>query len=376
MSGGPAYPAAERWLHRIAFATLGAQRDLSAMEDRLFAGTLAAVEVEAPVYVTGLPRAGTTVLLEILATSPEFAFHTYRCMPFVLCPLFWNRVSRPFRRPARAQERAHGDGTLIGYDSPEAFEEIIWKLYWPRHYAKDCIEPWSGDERDGDFERFLRAHMRKLVAGFGSGHPERAPRRYLAKNNASIARIALLARLFPACRIVIPFREPRGHVASLMRQHARFTALHAADRFALDYMNWLGHYEFGAALRPINFGGWCGETKVASAGSADFWLTYWTRAYAAILEAPRSNVLLFDYDGACAAPRGHLERLAAALGVRDPGAMLAAAGERLRAPTSHDDAVLRGASPALLARADELHERLRENVAVSTTSRDPGAGSW
>jgi hypothetical protein len=364
MSGRAVYPAAERWLHRIAFATLGAQRDLSAMEDRLFAGALAAVEIEAPVYITGLPRSGTTVLLEILATSPEFAFHTYRCMPFVLCPLVWDRVSRPFRRPARAQERAHGDGTLIGYDSPEAFEEIIWKLYWPRHYGEDCIEPWSGDERDDDFERFLRAHMRKLVAGFASGHPERAPRRYLAKNNASIARVALLSRLFPACRIVIPFREPRSHVASLMRQHGRFTALHATDRFALDYMNWLGHYEFGAALRPINFGGWCGGIGVDQAGSADFWLTYWTRAYAAILDSPRSNVVLFDYDGACAAPRSHLERVAARLVVRDPGAMLAAAGERLRAPTSYDDAALHGASPALLAQARDLYDRMRTQAAL------------
>src|SRR6185436_2307720 len=117
---------------------------------------------------------------------------------------------------------------------------------------------------------------------FGARQPESRSRRYLAKNNANIARIALLARLFPACRIVIPFREPASHVASLMRQHSRFTALHAADRFALDYMNWLGHYEFGAALRPIDFGGWRGAPAAETAGSPDFWLTYWVRAYAAV----------------------------------------------------------------------------------------------
>src|SRR5262249_7650400 len=147
--------------------------------------------------------------------------------------------------------------------------------FWPQHYGAHRIEPWTERERNGSFEHFLRAHMRKLVGGLASAAAEPAPRRYLAKNNASIARIALLSRLFPACQIVIPFREPRAHVASLMRQHARFTALHARDRFALDYMNWLGHFEFGAALRPINFGGWCDMLTVDATGSADFWLTYW-----------------------------------------------------------------------------------------------------
>lgn len=357
MSGQSGYPAAERWLHYVAFAMLGFQQDLSALEDRWFAGSLAAVDIGAPVYVTGLPRAGTTVLLEILATLPGFAFHTYRCMPFVLCPLIWERLSRSFRRPGLTRERAHGDGTLIGYDSPEAFEEIIWKLYWPQHYGADCIEPWSERSRNGQFEDFLSAHMRKIVAGFGARDPHGRPRRYLAKNNAGIARIALLSRMFPACRIVIPFREPLSHVASLMRQHRRFTALHATDRFALDYMNWLGHFEFGAALRPINFGGWCRATRMERADSADFWLKYWSETYAALVEAPPSNALFFDYDGACAGPRGHLERLATALDIGDPGALLAAGSARLRPPTRYD--AVPGAAPALLSRAGEIHERLR-----------------
>ena len=28
-------------------------------------------------------------------------------------------------------ERAHGDGMTIGYDSHEAFEEVLWRAFWP-----------------------------------------------------------------------------------------------------------------------------------------------------------------------------------------------------------------------------------------------------
>lgn len=360
MSVASTYPAAERWLHHIAFATLGMQEEFSALEDRLFGAALAATHIDTPVYVSALPRAGTTVLLELLAQLPEFAYHTYRCMPFVLCPLLWNRISRRFRRPGRSRERAHGDGTPVSYDSPEAFEEIIWKRFWPRHYRTDGIKLWSAHERDTDFEHFLRAHMRKTIFSFKQHPADGGPCRYLAKNNAGIARLGLLSVLFPDGRVVIPFREPRGHVASLLRQHRHFTSLHTSDRFTLDYMNWLGHYEFGASLRPIKFAGQIGMTTNEAAMSVDFWLDYWCNAYAAVLDARCANVVLFDYDGACAAPRAHFERLGLALDLRDRESLVVAANDRLRTPTEHPVDALSDASRALMTRAQTLYQRLCE----------------
>jgi len=85
------------------------------------------VEVEAPIFITSLPRAGTTILLAALNSVPQLATHLYRDMPFVMAPLLWSRLSGRFRKQAVLQERAHGDGIAIGYDSPEAFEEVIWR---------------------------------------------------------------------------------------------------------------------------------------------------------------------------------------------------------------------------------------------------------
>jgi len=60
--------------------------------------------------------------LNALSALPAMCVHTYRHMPFVLCPLLWHRVSRGLRQESKLSERAHGDGLLVGFDSPEAFE--------------------------------------------------------------------------------------------------------------------------------------------------------------------------------------------------------------------------------------------------------------
>ena len=65
---------------------------------------------------------------------------TYREMPFLLLPLLWNVISRRFYPPDTMLERAHGDGMTIGNDSVEAFEEILWRAFWPEKYPKDRIE--------------------------------------------------------------------------------------------------------------------------------------------------------------------------------------------------------------------------------------------
>lgn len=60
-------------------------------------------------------------------------------------------------------ERAHGDGIKIGYDSPEAFEEVIWRAFWPKKYGKDSIELWHADENMPDATEFFEKHFRKIV---------------------------------------------------------------------------------------------------------------------------------------------------------------------------------------------------------------------
>jgi hypothetical protein len=298
-----AYGKIDRLLHRLAFGGIELQKAVADIEDQMYRAALEKITPLPPVFVTSVPRAGTTLLLDAIATLPTCAVHTYRSMPFVLCPLLWRDISQSFRKPNVTQARAHGDGMSVGFDSPEAFEEVLWRAYWPVKNQSGRIDLWGADDRDPEFEDFFRRHMRKLVfanpRGAGTG-------RYVSKNNANIARIPLLCRLFPECRILIPFRDPLDQAASLLNQHRRFTRLHAQDPFAKYYMESIGHLEFGSAFTPIAF---ANRPHAGGASELPFWVEYWTAAFTHLLAQASdaaANVHLVDFDRLCAAPESSL----------------------------------------------------------------------
>ncbi len=347
------YGSLDRLLHRVAFASLDMQMALGDVENRLHAASIDLDLARRPVFVTSLPRAGTTVMLNLLAALPEFASATYRHMPFTLSPLLWDKLSRRLRRDGVSSERAHGDGVMVDYDSPEAFEEVLWMAFFPRHYGPEAIQPWDAGESPDGFEAFMRRHMAKIVGA----KPGAA--RYLSKNNANVARLGMLARMFPDATVAVPIRHPWAQVASLLRQHRRFAELHAQDAFARRYMESIGHFEFGEALRPIAFGG--AVRDLSEAGSPEFWLTYWCDAYESALAEAGERVVFVDHDALCAAPRPRLEALAASLDLAQPKLLTDQAAKlRPPAPAPAPDV------PAPLARrALELHERLRGRALAS-----------
>jgi hypothetical protein len=325
------------------------------MEDQFFASQLESIDIDRPVFVTALPRAGTTLLLEAIESLPDFASHTYRNMPFVLCPMFWNKFSSGFRQAdEEAQERAHQDGMLVSADSPEAFEEMVWKAFWKSHYEKDRIRPWL--KGDIEFFEFLRSHMRKIIA---LGKPNDGSQlRYLSKNNLNIARIKVLHSEFKDAVIVVPFRDPLQHAASLLRQHKNFLRIHEEDKFARQYMAGIGHYDFGENLRPIDFEHWLDRAGETQATSIQFWLEYWCEAYEHL--AQQDGIHLFCYEDLCAEPASSLQRLADVLQLEDPGALLGIS-ERIQARQPHPVTLDSGAE-AVLSRAQDLYQRLRSKA--------------
>ena len=80
------------------------------------------------VFVTGMARSGTTILLQALHDTGKFASLTYADMPFVLSPNLWSKFNHN-NQHEKSQERAHGDGIIVDTNSPEAFEEIFWTTY-------------------------------------------------------------------------------------------------------------------------------------------------------------------------------------------------------------------------------------------------------
>lgn len=332
----------ERLLHRFAFATRRAQLGLADLEQWLYRKELQATVVGPPVFVTSLPRAGTTMLLEVLAGCPEFATHTYRDMPFVLCPMLWRALSLRLQRPSAVQERAHGDGITIGLDSPEAFEEVLWLAHWRDCYRRESIAPWP-DQLRAEFVEHFASHRRQIVALRARAEPRAC--RYLAKNNLHIARLPGLLAAVPDALVVVPFRDPVQQAASLRHQHRRFLALHRDDAFARRYMAGIGHFEFGAELRPVDFDGWPGGRTLATAEELPFWLEYWLAAYRHLLQQPADpRVLLVDF--ARLSVDRNVGELGTRLGVADVD-QLRAQASRLR-PLPEREVDLAGVAPALL----------------------------
>lgn len=345
------YSLLDRSIHRLAFAGRSVQLSAADIERSMYGSRFRDVAVHKPVFITSLPRAGTTLLLEIFSRLPGIATHRYRDMPFVMAPMLWQELSRHFRKQSTLKERAHGDGMQVGYDSPEAFEEVLWHTFWPQKYLPDGILPWSEDDWSDEFRDFLVEHMQKIIALRAQG--QAGIPRYVSKNNANIARINLLKRLFPDACIVVPFRHPVDHAASMLRQHRNFLARHASDPFSKKYMSDIGHFEFGQLHRPIRFE----DTPVGDTETIEYWLGYWISAFAQIL-AMQTQLVLVSFEHLCAGGAGAFGSLADKLEID-----VDTRGNDITSifrppPVYREDVEIRDAG--LLERASELYRQLLE----------------
>jgi len=244
---------------------------------------------------------------------------------------------------------------LININSPEALEEVIWKTFWRKNYRSDRIMPWQNEKHD-EFEEFFRNHIRKIIL-LRRGKDAPAVR-YVSKNNLNIARIRLLRQNFPDSVIIVPFREPLSHTASLLEQHRNFLRIHAKDPFASEYMRAIGHFDFGQNLCPIDFDGWLDKRESKDAEDLAFWLEYWLASYRHLLMENVDIVHFFNYQAFCENPTHGLHMLANATGICDPDALLSAAPRIRRARAWEADA---GAVPSsLLHEANGLYIRLKQ----------------
>ncbi len=304
-----AYGATARALHRLALASpmvAQASHDLETLMNRQAVG----VEDGAHVFVAGLARAGTTVVMSSLYQEGGFRSLTYRDMPFVLMPKTWSGLSSLFRRHKEKEERAHGDRLLVDFDSPEAFEEVFWRSFCGNDYIfADALRP---HQPDADILDQYRRFVRNVLASEGTARNER----YLSKNNNNLLRLTAISEAFPSATIVIPFRDPVQHALSLKRQHALFCATHAQDPFALEYMNWLGHHEFGGNHRPFRFGELPAGAEDFTPDSLDYWLCCWIDAYRHVLKNRPPNATLFSYEELCKSDHREEARLFERAGLR------------------------------------------------------------
>lgn len=349
------YSAIDRIIHKIAFNTYNIQVALAEIEDTIYKKKLLTCPLERPVFITALPRAGTTLLLECCTTLNEFASHNYRDMPFVLIPCLWNTFSAPFQKSGELKERAHKDGMLIGFESFEAFEEVVWKTFWKEHYQKNRILPWT-NENNSEFNEFFSNHIQKIIclrSGADAGEV-----RYISKNNLNISRTAYLKQIFPDSIIIVPFREPLQHANSLLKQHQNFLKIHKDDAFASEYMRAIGHYDFGENLRPVDFDGWISRHKTErDPFSLSFWLEYWVVSYRALL-SNAGSLRFFSYEALCEEPERGLQLLSFSIESKESLALQSNI-DRIK-KLSPVEVELQNIPGSLIKEANNIYARLRE----------------
>ena len=226
------------------------------------------------VFVTGLARAGTTVLMREIYATGKFASLTYKDMPLVLAPNIWKQIS-PQDKSVSSSERAHGDGIVVDLDSPEAFEDVFWRCKDEEQYLrKDHLASYSPDsETLESFSDYIRlvTHSKNMT-------------RYLSKNNNNILRLPYLAESFPASRFLVVFRHPVTHAASLLRQHKKFGV---TEKFTTDYMRWLVHHEFGKTHLPF----FKNDDAAGSEHTVEYWLSIWINVYGSVVQQKAGNII-------------------------------------------------------------------------------------
>ena len=188
----------------------------SSKEKRLYARKIAHISLpEAPLFIVGHPRSGTTHLHHLLSQDLQFGMakmkHTALPWNFLDPSSIWVY----FMESSLAEKRRF-DKIPLGKDTPQAEEMALgnmgnicsyYSLYFPQSAQKEyrraiLLEGVSAKEK----EKFAQSYcyfLKKLMMDGNEG------KRLLLKNPANTgARIGFLKKLFPRAQFIHIYRNP------------------------------------------------------------------------------------------------------------------------------------------------------------------------
>ena len=239
------YSGIQKFLHDFVLSKKFINKSLFELEKIIYLKNRD-IKNQLHIFITGMPRSGTTSLLNFLFSSGEYASLTYNNMPFILSPNF----SKFFQKKnIQKKERLHGDGINFDNYSPEALDEIFF----------DNNEEFVKNELVNYIQLILLNNKKN---------------KYLSKNNLNYKRIDLIKSILPNSIFLIPIREPLQHANSLLSQHLHFSQLQKEDDFIRRYMNYLGHNEFG-----LNHKSWNNPDDFRDFNNINYWLEQWYLFY-------------------------------------------------------------------------------------------------
>jgi Sulfotransferase family len=242
-------PTGFYWAVRGVHAAAPLFVSLGNLESTLLARRIAQMTVDRPVYICGLPRAGTTISLQMLSEHPYVVTHKYADFLMPYMPYVWNQVFPrvPVDAMRKPVPRIHRDRIEVTRDSAEMGEEILWEHFFPDIHDESQYSVLDGATSNPAFERFYSEHLRKLAL-------VRGRTRYVSKAIMCVIRMQYLRRLFPDARFLLYVRNPIDHVASLIKQDRIWAELERDDPRQIEIIELTGHHEFGPHQVMANVG--------------------------------------------------------------------------------------------------------------------------
>jgi hypothetical protein len=242
-------PAGFYWAVRTVHAGAPLFVGLGNLESQLLAGRIAATKVDRPVYICGLPRAGTTISLQMLSEHPDVTTHKYADFLMPYTPYAWNWLfpKVPVDAMRKPVPRIHRDRIQVTRDSAEMGEEILWERFFPFIHDESVVSVLDRNTSNPAFEKFYREHIAKLLMS-------RKRSRYVSKAIMCVIRMQYLQKMFPGARFLLYVRNPVDHVASLLKQDRIWDELDRDDPRQIEIIEMTGHHEFGQRQIMANLG--------------------------------------------------------------------------------------------------------------------------
>ncbi|MBN2162260.1 MAG: sulfotransferase [Pontiellaceae bacterium] len=353
-----------RFLSNLVFGMKRFWAVMAGVESSFLRDSMDELPIEQPIYITGLARSGTTILLEMLAEHVDTESHVYKDFPMLYTPYWWERYLKLAGRGAGAgshlEERTHNDGIKVGPGSPEAMEEPLWMHFFDHLHDPAQCNLLDASSSNPAFEAFYADHIRKFLL-------TRSGRRYLAKGNYNLARIGYLLKLFPDARFVIPVRDPVAHIASLQKQQILFEQLEQDDVHVLRHMCRVGHYEFGLNWTPVNYGRAPVMNAIRTAWDSgsriEAWALYWNDTHRYLLDllknpAAAKSIKVVSYEKLCNESESVIPGILQHCGLEMDSGLIDRYAARLAMPTYYSHGFSEDEVNLIQEQTDETYRQL------------------
>ena len=136
-------------------------------------------EIKKPIFISGMPRSGTTFTTHLLFSCKELASLQYKDIPFYKIIVFWSFFSKIYYGFERPSKRIHGDDLSVSINSPDAFEELIWKNNLRDYLITGFFKNLNYEYKNIRLQNELNDLIKKILY-------VKKKKRYLSKNNYNI----------------------------------------------------------------------------------------------------------------------------------------------------------------------------------------------